>query len=451
MMHPAISLPSPMPSVPPTTPSRRDVLRTGVAGAALGGLAPWALAAPRPSRDDVLTVGLVGCGGRGAGAAANALLADPNARLVAVGDTFEDMARHTLATLRENPELAPRIDVGEGRIHVGFEAYRHVIDAADVVLLATPPHFRPAHLAYAVAAKKHVFAEKPVAVDAPGARSVMDSCRVAAEKGLSLVSGLCYRYQLAKRETMRRIAEGMVGGVRTLQCTYNAGGLWYREPEPAWSEMELQVRNWLYYTWLSGDHVTEQHVHSLDKLAWAMGDTYPVRATASGGRSRRTEPRYGNVYDHFNTVYEWESGVVGFSSCRQWSGCSTDVSDHVYGTEGVASIQEHVIRRDDGTRWRYETDSSDPWAARRGGVDDMYQNELDALFWSIRAGEPIHDGEHACKSTMMAIMARMSAYTGKTVTWEEAWNSTLDLSPPAYEWGDAPVREVAVPGVTKFI
>jgi len=398
----------------------------------------------------VLRVGLVGCGGRGGGAAVNALAADPDAELVAVGDVFEDMARGKLAELAAQPEVGARVKVDESRIFTGFDAYRGVIDSCDVVLLATAPHFRPQHIAYAVERGRHVFAEKPVATDAPGVRSVLESCRKAAEQGLSFVSGLCYRYQFAKRETMARIHAGAVGRIRALRCTYNTGELWYRQPSPEWTPMEQQIRNWLYYTWLSGDHIAEQHVHSLDKLAWAMGDVYPVRATSSGGRSKRTEARFGDVYDHFNTVYEWEDGVVGFSSCRQWSGTSSDVSDHVYGTEGVAHIQEHAYETDAGERWRYRPPADAHWKLRRGEEDDMYQNEHDALFWSIRAGEPIADGEVLCKSTMMAIMARMAAYTGQSVTWEQAWSSTQDLSPERYDWGPAPEVVVAIPGITKF-
>ena len=199
------------------------------------------------------------------------------------------------------------------------------------------------------------------------------------------------------------------------------------------------MRNWLYFDWLSGDHINEQHIHSLDKLAWAM-DAYPVKATSSGGRIVRTGEEYGNIYDHFNTVYEWENGVKGFSSCRQWANADTDVSDHVFGTKGVAHLQQHRIELHDGTIWQHEKDPS----------DDMYQNEHDALFASIRSGAPIDDGEIMCNSTLMAIMARMSAYTGRTITWEQALNSTLDLSPPAHEWGDVAQRPVPRPGITEF-
>lgn len=371
---------------------------------------------------------------------------------MALGDAFEDQANSRRNGLAQHPEVGSRVKVDDEHVFVGFDAYKKVIDACDVVLLATSPHFRPMHVAYAVEKGKHLFVEKPVATDAPGVRSIMASCELAEQKGLSVVSGLCYRYQFAKQETVRRIHEGAIGDIRTLQCTYNTGELWHRGRKPEWSEMEYQMRNWLYFTWLSGDHIAEQHIHSLDKIAWVMDDVYPVKAVASGGRIKRTDPQYGDAYDHFNTAYHWENGVVGFSSCRQMSGTSSDVSDYVYGTEGVANIQAHRYKTDSGDSWRFRMPEEAKWKLRPGREnDDMYQNEHDALFWAIRSGEPINNGEYMCKSTMMAIMGRMSAYTGQAITWEAAWNSTLDLSPPAYEWGDAPEPVVAIPGITKFV
>jgi predicted dehydrogenase len=433
----------------PARPSRRDLLRTAGAGA----LASAAFATPssasspssmsrrpvRRPRGDVLRVGLVGCGGRGTGAALNALLADPDTRLVALADAFPDYLESCHATLAGTAEIAERVDVPPERRFVGWDAYRGVIDACDVVLLATSPHFRPLHLAAAVDAGRHLFVEKPIAVDAPGVRAVHAACQTAREKSLSVVTGLCYRYQRAKRETIARIRDGAVGDIVALQCNYNAEGLWHRGRNPEWSEMEYQMRNWIYFTWLSGDHIAEQHIHSLDKLAWAMGDEYPVRCTASGGRAVRTGPEYGNVYDHFNTVYEWANGVRGYSSCRQWSGTSTDVSDWVLGTRGKANIQAHRI--DAGPwQWRYESDEP----------DDMYQNEHDELFAAIRAGKPINDGDVMCKSTLMAIAGRLSAYTGRTIGWDEAWNSQESLAPATYEWGPVATAPIAQPGITQF-
>ena len=421
--------------------SRRQFLRAGGALAAAGSTLPSALGAALPADSrETLNVGLVGCGGRGGGAAVNALRADPNVKLVALGDAFPDFLTSKLNSLKAIGDIAERIDVPPDRQFVGFDAYKGVIDSCDVVLLATSPHFRPLHVEYAVDHGVHAFVEKPIATDAVGVRRVWAASEKAREKGLSISSGLCYRYQFAKQETFKRVHDGAIGDITALECTYNTGGLWHRGRKPEWSEMEYQMRNWLYFTWLSGDHNAEQHIHSLDKLAWAMQDEYPVKCTASGGRIVRTDEQWGNVYDHFNTVYEWGSGVKGFSSCRQWVGADANVSDFAYGTKGTAALQSHRITTE-GDKWRY----------RGEGPDDMYQNEHDVLFGALRAGERIDNAEYMCKSTMMAIMARMSAYTGKTVTWDQAWNSELDLSPEAYEWGDAPQRPVAQPGITRFV
>jgi predicted dehydrogenase len=429
-------------------PSRRDLLY-GAGAAAMAGsrlTRSAALRAARPAgREEVLRVGLVGCGGRGTGAAVNALRADPDVRLVALGDAFSDMLESSLNTLLTSEDCADvkeRVDVPPERRFTGWDAYQGVIAASDVVLLATSTHFRPLHLRAAVEAGKHLFVEKPVAVDAPGVRSVHESCRLAAQKGLSVVSGLCYRYEKKKRETIKRLHDGAVGEVVALQCTYNFGGLWHRGRQPEWSEMEYQMRNWIYFTWLSGDHIAEQHIHSLDKLAWAMGDEYPVRCVSSGGRTVRTEPEYGNVYDHFNTVYEWKNGVRGFSSCRQWPGqVATEVSDWVFGTRGRCNIQAAAIEA--GPVWEWRWRSEEP--------DDMYQNEHDELFASIRKGQPINNGDYMCNSTLMAIMGRMSAYTGQVITWEQAWNSQESLVPTSYAWGPVETAPVARPGVTQFL
>ncbi|MBC8327524.1 MAG: Gfo/Idh/MocA family oxidoreductase [Planctomycetes bacterium] len=391
---------------------------------------------------ETLRVGLVGCGGRGSGAAANALNADPDTQLVALGDAFADQLRSSLNNLRAS-DFGDRVVVDDEHQFVGFDAYKHVIDSCDVVILATSPHFRPLHMEYAVQKGVHLFVEKPVAVDAKGVKRVLEACRVAKQKGLSVVSGLCYRYQFAKQATFERLLGGAIGDITALDCTYNTGTLWHkgtRADNPKWSEMEYQMRNWLYFTWLSGDHIAEQHIHSLDKVMWAMGDTPPAKITASGGRIQRTDPKWGHIYDHFNSVFEWDSGVKAFSSCRQMAGCSTNVSDFAYGTKGVAELQSHRIRGADKWRWRGD------------GPDDMYQNEHDALFRSIRAGEPIsRDGDYMCKSTMLAIAGRMAAYTGQTITWDQAMNSELDLSPPAYDWIELEDVPVAIPGVTKFV
>jgi predicted dehydrogenase len=383
---------------------------------------------------ETLKVGLIGCGGRGTGAAGNALRADPNTKLVAIGDAFRDMADSSLKTM-QGWDIADRVTVDEGHIFSDFDNYKGVIDACDVVVLAAPPAFRPEHLAYAVEKGVHVFCEKPVAVDPAGVRSILDTCRKAKEKRINIVSGLCYRYQFAKQETIQRLRDGAIGEFTAMETVYNTGALWHKGNNPDWSEMEYQIRNWIYFCWLSGDHNNEQHIHSLDKIAWAMGDEYPVKCVSSGGRVQRTDPKFGNVYDHFNTTYEYKSGLKCFSSCRQWDNAATAVYDNIYGTQGTAYIQEHKIDGKDG-KWRYKGE----------GPDDMYQNEHNALFKSIRAGEVIVD-EYMAHSTLMAIMARMSAYTGKEITWKAALESELNLLPETLAWGPAPNHPIAVPGV----
>ena len=431
--------------------TRRDFLKTSGAalgGAALGGaaLAPIASAlpnfAPHSHGSSTIKVGLLGCGGRGSGAAYNALAADPGVELVAIGDVFQDQAENALKSLQTSDKGA-QVKVAPDHLFTGLDSYKGVIAASDVVLLCTTPAFRPLHLRACIDAGKHTFVEKPIAVDGPGVRSVLESCRLAKQKNLMVVSGLCYRYERKKQETIARIQDGAVGDIIAMQCTYNTGGLWHRGRQPGWTEMEYQLRNWLYFTWLSADHLAEQHIHSLDKIAWVMKDEYPTKCVASGGRANRTEPKYGDAYDHFNTVYEWKSGLRMFSSCRQWAGApSTDVSDWIFGTKGRANIQAHQVWGEHAWRWR---DDNTP--------DDMYQNEHDVMFAKLRKGEIINNGQYMCDSTLMAIMGRMAAYTGSEVTYEGALNSqeklgpdlaslTLDTMPP--------VPTLAVPGITKF-
>ena len=419
----------------PQKPTRRDLLVSGTAAAALGATP---VLGRRGESKEVLRVGLVGCGGRGTGAAAQALRADPNTKLVALADAFPDALENSLRTLSGTADIADRVDVTPENQFVGFDAYKGVIDNCDVVLLATSPHFRPLHVEAAVNAGKHLFVEKPVATDGPGLRRIWAACDKAKEQGTVLVSGLCYRYQFAKQETVKRIHDGAIGEITAMQTSYNTGGLWHKARKPEWSDMEYQMRNWLYFAWLSGDHIAEQHIHSLDKIAWVKG-SYPTKCVASGGRIQRTDEKYGNIYDHFNTTFEWEDGVRAFSSCRQISGAASDVSDWIYGTKGKANIQAHRI-------W-----AAEDWRYRGEGPDDMYQNEHNRMFEAIRAGEVIHNGDYMCESTLMAIMGRMAAYTGSNVTREAALNSELDLSPAAYEWSDLEMNPISIPGVTKFI
>jgi len=395
--------------------------------------------------DKTLRIGLIGCGGRGSGAADEALNADKNVVLTAMGDAFENHLQNSLRNLQKNhPD---KVKVTPDKCFVGLDAYQKVIDSGvDVVLLASPPGFRPVHLKAAVDANKHIFTEKPMATDAPGVRSVLATVEEAKKKNLSLVAGFCYRYHNGVRAIMKKIHEGEIGDVRSLQTTYNTGFVKSVVPrESDWTDMQYQVRNWYYYTWLSGDHIVEQAIHSLDKMAWAMKDVPPVRCVALGGRQVRTAPENGNIFDHFSVTYEYENGARGYHSCRQQGGCFQDNSDYFLGTKGVA----HIVRALGGPylinkgkkEWRFHEDKA----------TNMYQNEHDELFASIRNGKPINDGIRMAHSTLLGIMGRMAAYTGEAITWDQAMNSKEKLVPDDLSWDKpAPVVHVAMPGQTKF-
>jgi predicted dehydrogenase len=427
-----------------TAPSSRREFLEKSSLAVAGSLA--ALAAPRnvhAAASEELKVGLIGCGGRGSGAASQALKADSKVKLWAMADAFEDRLELSLNSLQKIEEVAPKLDVAKERRFVGFDAYKQVIDCCDVVLLCTPPQFRLLHLEAAVAAGKHVFAEKPVAVDAPGVRRVLKTCEEAKAKNLSIVSGLCLRYDWRFQETIKRIHDGQIGKIQTLQANDYRGSIWVKPRLPEWSDMTWQMRNWYYFTWLSGDFNVEQHVHYLDVCSWLKGE-YPVKAVGLGGRQVRTAPEYGHIYDHFSVVYEYADETKLFSNCRQMAGCIGDMSCHVFGTKGIAHLGERrrgMLIKSDAGEWRYE-----------GEENNLYQTEHDELFASIRNGRPINNGEYMANSTLVAIMGRMAAYTGQAITWEMAMNSKEDLTPPAYDWNvPMPVPPVAMPGITKFV
>jgi len=386
-----------------------------------------------------LRIGLIGCGGRGSGAAVQALNADSNAKLTAMGDAFDDRLQSSLTGLLHAGDVADRVDVPPERQFVGFDAYRQVLaSGVDVVLLATPPQFRPLHLRAAIEAGKHVFAEKPVAVDAPGVRSVLKTCAQAEKKKLSVVSGLCLRYDAGFMETVRRLHDGEVGDIHTLVANDYRGPIWVKHRQSDWTDMHWQMRNWYYFTWLSGDFNVEQHVHMLDVCAWIVED-YPSKAVGMGGRQARTGPEYGNIYDHHSVTYTYGNGSRLFSNCRQQRGCHTDMGVYLQGSKGSADVTESRLRIRGEQPWRF-----------RGKVKNMYQVEHDKLFASIRRGQPINNGTYMAKSTLLAIMGRMATYTGQEITWEQAMHSEEDLTPAHYGWGPAPEVKIAIPGVTKF-
>ena len=444
MSNPEKCSASTTPASAPDGSSRRSFIKTSTAGmvggALVGQLGP--LRAVHAAGNDTLRIGLIGCGGRGRGAAMNALRADPNLKLVALADAFEDQALGARDTLREQTkgeDMAHKFDVGDDHCFHGFDAYQKLIDSGvDVVLLATTPHFRPQQLKAAIEAGKHVFCEKPVAVDGPGIRSVLETTEVARAKKLNIVSGLCWRYHEGVVETCQRILDGAIGDVQAIQCNYLTGTLWHRGRKPEWSEMEYQMRNWLYFTWLSGDHIVEQHIHSLDKALWLNGDQLPTRCFGLGGRQVRTGEQWGNIYDHHAVCFEYEAtGVKVYAYTRQMSGCYSDVDDYVIATRGKAQLIKNRLWMGDEA-WRF-----DP---RKAG--NMYDNEHVALFSAIRKGEPINNGVYMARSTAMAIMGREACYTGRSIESEELLSSNVRLGPDTYAWGDVPKEAVAMPGVS---
>ncbi len=429
---------------PPSHSTRREFLRTtAAAGAAL-----WASAAPRglwAAGSDALRVGLVGCGGRGTTAAINCVEAAPGVTVVALADLFadriEDARRRFTAPDKEGkpPRHAAHFDLSDERCFVGFDAYEKLLKTnVNLVILATPPAFRPIHLEACIKAGKHVFMEKPVAVDPVGIRSIMASADLAKEKGLAIVAGTQRRHEGNYVETVRRIRNGAIGELVGGACYWNQGSLWVRKQEPGWSDMEWQIRNWLYFTWCSGDHIVEQHVHNIDVINWCFG-TLPVKCLGMGGRQVRTGKAHGNIFDHFSVEFEYPNGARVLSMCRQIPGSSHRVSEFVAGTKGTAHPRGDLTI--EGQPWKY-----------RGKHKNPYVQEHTDLIESIRAGEPLNEGRQVAGSTLCAIAGRMSAYTGKELKLDWALKaSKLDLVPKTWAFGDHPVEPVAVPGQTKLI
>lgn len=414
--------------------------------------------------EDKIRIGLIGCGGRGTGAAAQALAADPGCVLVSMGDVFKERVDSSLKNITEQfkeelgDKVGERINVPPERQFVGLDSYQKVIDSGvDVVLLTSYPAFRPIHLKAAIAAGKHVFAEKPVAVDAPGIRSVLESAAEAKKKNLGLLVGFCWRYNASMRQAFDRVLgtngqTQLLGDITSVHTTYLTGTLGKRPRKPEWSDLEFQMRNWWHFNWISGDHIVEQAVHSIDRLAWAMGDRIPERVICLGGRAARTGPESGDSFDHFAATYEYEGGLRCFHTCRQQDGLPSDNTDYVYGTKGHAVINGWTARFP--MKAYGKSNPAMLWDGKGdpGDAGKMYDDEHKELFASIRAGKPINDAERGARSCLMAIMARMAAYTGQTITWEQAMNSKESLVPDKLSWDmSLPTPEVAVPGKTKFV
>ncbi len=426
--------------------SRREFLKTSAgAGGALLGSAIFPSRSFAACNADTIKVGLVGCGGRGTGAATQALRADKNVALIAMGDAFADRLEFSLNQLKAEHDLMDKLKVAEDHKFVGLDAYQKVIDSGvDVVLLATPPVFRPVHLKAAVAAGKHIFCEKPVATDAPGVQSVMATVQEAKKKSLCLVAGFCWRYNLAEQALFERILAGDIGEIRAAYGTYYTGPVHPIPPESerkGMSDLEWQLRYWQNFCWTSGDSLVEQAVHAVDWMCWAMKDTPPVKAVAVGGR--QIPSNGGNIFDHFEVNYEYASGARGFLGSRQQPECFNNNTGTFLGTEGTAY--------ETGFSPNHHIRGAKPWKFK-GDRPDMYQLEHNHLFKSIRDGNAVNDGDRLASSTMTAIMGRMAAYTGQEITWDMALNSKENLLPEGLGWDmKLPVAARAMPGETKFV
>jgi len=427
--------------------SRREFLKKSGVLAAASVASSWVggLSAARGAHavgSDEVKIALIGCGGRGTGAACQALSAAGPVKLVAAADVFADRLNASLDYLMKVEEIKDRIDVPAERRFVGFDAYQKAIDAGvDMVLLTTTPHFRPLHYAAAIQAGKHVYMEKPVAVDAPGVRSIQASNELAKGKGLVVAVGFQRRHQDSCRQNIQQIRDGQVGDVRMMRSYYLMSGITAgRVRRPDETEMEYQLRNWCYFTWLSGDHFVEQHVHAVDVGNW-VADACPIKAHGIGGRQVRIGPGTGHIFDHGVVEYEYPNGCRHIAMARQIPGCFEQVNLFALGTKQEISVGGGLVE-----------------VMGHGGpkVRNAYQLQHDRLFTALRAGNPFFEGEYAATSAMSAIMGRMALYSGKEVTWETAINSNLSLAPARYAMdADPPVLPdadgrypVAMPGMT---
>ncbi len=435
--------------------SRRNFVKQSTLVA--GGL----LAAPFLTRanffsgaSDTIKIALIGCGGRGTGAASQALMSKQNVKLVAMADAFRDRLDSCLKELSSDDitdgkgNLRDKIDVPEERRFTGFDAYQKAIALADVVILTTPPGFRPIHFEEAVKQNKHIFMEKPVATDPVGIRRVLAAAEVAKQKKLNVVVGLQRRYQNSYRELFQR--KDMIGDITSAQAWWNNDGVWVKPRTPDQTEMEYQMRNWYYFVWLCGDHICEQHIHNIDVINWFKGG-FPVKAQGMGGRQVRKGKDYGEIFDHHYVEYTYADGSILNSQCRHIPGTMSKVDEYLVGTKGTIKCDAGTIADSKGnTLYQFDTKTE----------NNPYQTEHDELFAAIARGEyKFWDAERGAKSTMTSILGRLATYSGQVVEWDKAINLNLDLHPTTYTWDTKPpltpgadgLYPVAIPGVTKYV
>lgn len=429
------------------SPDRRSFLKSS-SSAVVGGALASQVAFPsvtfgKPT-DKKLKLGLIGCGGRGTGAATQALKADSNIELTAMADAFPEKIEGSLKNIEKRVE-DQKIKLKKSHKFVGLDAYKKVLDSGvDVVVLTTPPGFRPAHLVEAVKADKHVFTEKPMATDAPGVRLVQEAVEISKQKNLAMVAGFCWRYEYARKELFKRIHDGQIGEVRSGYGTYLTGPVKPMPPADkrpeGISDLEWMVRNWYNFNWLSGDGLVEQAIHTVDWVGWLMKDQPPVSCTAVGGR--QIPAHGGNIYDHMEVNYVWDNHARGTVAQRQITGCHNENSFYVLGSEGEGFIARGQVYITGKNQWRY-----------RGPKNDMYQTEHNEMFASIREGNVINNGDRMVTSTLMGIMGRTAAYTGKEITWEQISKAKQQIAPQnLLAWEDeVKVEPMAMPGRTKFV
>ncbi|MFT4540342.1 MAG: myo-inositol 2-dehydrogenase/D-chiro-inositol 1-dehydrogenase [Planctomycetota bacterium] len=423
----------------PLNPTRRQILAGSTAGLIGSSLSAGALAgtasATQPIRsrakeNETIRVALVGCGGRGTGAAIQALSTEGPVELVAMADAFSDRLEGSLNEIKKHN--SERVNVPESRRFVGFDAYKEAIACAtddgpiDVVILTTPPGFRPIHFEHAIASDKHVFMEKPVAVDGSGIRRVLAAGAEAKRKELKVGVGLQRHHEAKYMEGVKRVQDGAIGDITLLRCYWNSGGVWVRERQAGMTEMEYQMRNWYYFNWLCGDHIVEQHIHNLDVCNWVM-DGFPVKAQGLGGRQVRTGINHGEIFDHHAVEFTYANGTKMMSQCSHLPGAWSSVSEHAHGTHGSASFSQGRIKSQGGWDWRFREENPNP-----------YQVEHDDLFRAIREGNAYSEVEYGAKSTMTAILGRMATYSGKEIKFDDALNSEVALTPSKYTWDGTP-------------
>ncbi len=388
----------------------------------------------------VLKAGLIGCGGRGTGAAFNFLNAGPNLQITALGDVFQDRLDRCRQQLKERKD----VEIADEKCFIGLDAYEKVIDSdVDIVLLTTPPYFRPSHFEAAVRARKHAFIEKPVAVDPVGARSIMASARMADAAGLKVIHGMQRHHQRDYVTTYNRIKNGAIGEIVSANCYWNSGQLWFVTPRPEWSDMENMLRDWVNWTWLSGDHIVEQHVHNIDVINWFTGK-YPVRAVGSGSRQRRVT---GDQYDNFSVDFVYDNDTHMHSMCRQVDGCANNISELITGTKGSSNCRNSITDLQGNELWKYSYPLNEEGESTPNAMKSAQDQEIVDFVTAIRTNTPLNTAEECAMSTLTAIMGRISAYTGKEVTLEEMMNSGLRLGPEEVTLGPSDIRAViAVPG-----